>query len=482
MTVFTFQGCTYNTTGPATCRLLDMDTSVESLIIPEQVRDSVGTLYTVTASIGTMSSSNIRNIVLPLTLVNIGGGSFRNLTKLFSFSSPGAQQLGEVAFEGDSSLPFLNLPAVTSVGNTAFKDCTSLRAIRLPLLQQYTAQDAFSGCTSLAYVYTAQNYVDVSFNADTFADAAAGMTVYYQQGRIWPPTVTVGARTIQTAPYLTTTTLTTSGLVAPGQPLVLTATTAAPGVLLYSFYHNGTFIGTSTTPTFTPSSSLKSEEVGTYTVEVLDVFRGVTGASIDVNAIFWPVKTPGADHESIRASREAAACPPTQANTAVDTCIVCTGPAKRQHEHHRLEAPSEVVRIITEATACRLYALNHQTGGLCGATTATVHTPATPPLVGSTPPHRVHGYRTFARVRGIDELTRLARSTSSSEVTARRRVNVENAAATAQRHQEHFRVHPPPPPRLCRPPQVLPQAGVPLAPVTPCNLGNQRVDYTNPRR
>ena len=201
-----------------------------------------------------------------------------------------------------------------------------------------------------------------------------------------------------------------------------------------------------------------------------------------MDSVIWPTKTPGADHESIRVSREVAACPPTRSNTAVDTCIVCTGPAKREHEKHRLETQTEATRTITGVTECRLYALNHHTGGLCGDTAATVHAPATPPLLGSTPPHRVHGYRTFARVRGIDEIARFARGPSASEVTARRRANAEHAAATTRRHQEHFRVHPPPPARLCIPPRVLPQAGVPLAPVTPCVLGNQRVDYTNPRR
>jgi hypothetical protein len=37
-----------------------------------------------------------------------------------------------------------------------------------------------------------------------------------------------------------------------------------------------------------------------------------------------------------------------------------------------------------------------------------------------------------------------------------------------------------PPPPVCRTVQAGPQAGVPTAPQTPCNIGNQRVDYSNP--
>ena len=75
---FTFRGCTYGTLGPATCILIDMDTTVESLIIPAQVNDTVGTLYTVIASVGTMTSSSIKSITLPQTLVTIGDLSFKN--------------------------------------------------------------------------------------------------------------------------------------------------------------------------------------------------------------------------------------------------------------------------------------------------------------------------------------------------------------------------------------------------------------------
>ena len=70
------------------------------------------------------------------------------------------------------------------------------------------------------------------------------------------------------------------------------------------------------------------------------------------------------------------------------------------------------------------------------------------------------------------------RGPSASEVTARRRAGIE-AAARSRRHAEHFRAEIPPPP--CREVRRGPQPGVPIAPDPPCNIGNQRVDYSNPR-
>lgn len=152
--------------------------------------------------------------------------------------------------------------------------------------------------------------------------------------------------------------------------------------------------------------------------------------------------------------------------------------------------PSERDRILREATACELYYLNQHTGGLCAEQRAGIHTlqepVATTPAgrFTSHPPHRVHQYRTMARPRGIEEIARLVRGPSAAELTARRRQAVESATL---RHAEHFRTHPPPPERLqCTIVGGTPlsrsaqrsTAGIPTAPISPCVLGNQRVDYS----
>ena len=187
-------------------------------------------------------------------------------------------------------------------------------------------------------------------------------------------------------------------------------------------------------------------------------------------------------HESIRIAHlrecvEPLALPP---DLHIDICPQCRKAAP--HGTRVITTPSEHDRILREVTRCPLYYRNQDTGGLCGGTSAAVHRPIS---VGgllssgktSTPPHGVHRYRIPDRIRGIEDIAVVVRTTSASEVTARRRANIQ---ASARRHAEHFRAQIPP--RPCREIQSRPQAGVPIAPDSPCNLGNQRVDYSNPRR
>lgn len=189
-------------------------------------------------------------------------------------------------------------------------------------------------------------------------------------------------------------------------------------------------------------------------------------------------------HESIRIAHlrecvEPLALPP---DLHIDICPQCRKAAP--HGTRVITTPSEHDRILREVTRCPLYYLNTATGGLCSRATASVNRPATVEGLlisgaSTTPPYGLHLYRVPDRIRGIDDIAVVVRTTSSSEVTARRRASIQ---ASAQRHAEHFRRHPPPPPRLCREIQSGPQAGVPIASDSPCNLGNQRVDYSNPRR
>ena len=62
---------------------------------------------------------------------------------------------------------------------------------------------------------------------------------------------------------------------------------------------------------------------------------------------------------------------------------------------------------------------------------------------------------------------------SASTLTSR----LQDRATRTERFAEFF--PPPPTPAPCPPPQI-PQPGVPIAPQTPCNPGDQRVDYTSP--
>jgi len=169
--------------------------------------------------------------------------------------------------------------------------------------------------------------------------------------------------------------------------------------------------------------------------------------------------------------------PPLDLN--IDVCPEC------KPEVANSATVSERDRILADVTRCPIYRLNQNTGGLCASDATTVHLDlgTISAGVGSTPiaihpPHQLHQLRSHHRIRGIDEITILSRGPSGSEVTARRRANIEASNKSLRRHSEHFRLLPPPPP--CRLLRTGPQAGVPIAPTTPCVPGNQRVDYSSP--
>lgn len=164
-----------------------------------------------------------------------------------------------------------------------------------------------------------------------------------------------------------------------------------------------------------------------------------------------------------------------------DTCINCN---QDLPQRRLVITIGERDRALTEVSRCPVYYRNPHTGALCPGQAATHndtdrHQSNNPPapLLETTRPYRIHQYRTHPRIRGIDEITRLVRSTTAGELTARRRAAIESSSA---RHAEHFRAEIPPPP--CRPPQRGQQAGVPLAPQTPCIPGLQRVDARIPGR
>lgn len=284
-------------------------------------------------------------------------------------------------------------------------------------------------------------------------------------------------------------------------PVIVTWPTAANTITAGQQLQEAGLIGgvASISGEFTYVSPTLIPPVGTAAYAVVftptnqDIYESVTD-SVNVTVLAPPTPTStatgriitnmyGADHESIRVSKRIEACkclggpayePPSA--SYFDPCPRCLTAQKEP----QVTVVSEHNRILPGVTRCLLYQRNIHTGALCQGTKETIH--ASPPagLLGATPPHRLHGYRKYDRVRGIEELARYVRGPSSSEVTSRLRRVIEHAAATATRHSEHFRVRPPPPP--CRLVRTGPQPGVPIAPVTPCNPGTQRVDYSIPQK
>ena len=198
--------------------------------------------------------------------------------------------------------------------------------------------------------------------------------------------------------------------------------------------------------------------------------------------------TYGADHESVRVRKRIDACacchrgepaPPTVVERCTKCDITTSSHPPPRHAH------SEHQRMMRELIACPLYEKTYTLDIVCedviDASKPSATVPPAVALLNSQNPYVRYEYRTYDRISGIEEIADTVRGISSSEVTARRRRIQEVSVTQSQRrHAEHFRVTPPAPP--CRQPQIGPQPGVPIAPVTPCNPGTQRVDYSIPNK
>jgi hypothetical protein len=158
--------------------------------------------------------------------------------------------------------------------------------------------------------------------------------------------------------------------------------------------------------------------------------------------------------------------------TITETECVCS-PIPRAQDFRTVHHQTERNRILREAVRCPLHFHNRDTGGLCASQHAAVH--ASDPS-----PYRRTTARPLSRIRGIEEICRPVRNVAASELTARIRSRTESSNAALRRHSEHYRVLPPP--RPCRLFRTGPQPGVPIAPITPCIIGNQRVDYSPPTK
>jgi hypothetical protein len=165
----------------------------------------------------------------------------------------------------------------------------------------------------------------------------------------------------------------------------------------------------------------------------------------------------------------------TECFTITETFCLCS-PRRPAQDFRTVHHRTERERILREAVRCPLHFHNRDTGGLCTEQHRGVHHGT------ATSPYAITRQRPFHRIGGIEEICRPVRGVSGSELTARIRSRTETSNANLRRHSEHFRTLPPPPARLCPPPRPVPAPGVPIAPVTPCVLGNQRVDYSAPTK
>jgi hypothetical protein len=180
-----------------------------------------------------------------------------------------------------------------------------------------------------------------------------------------------------------------------------------------------------------------------------------------------------ADAESSRITKEdacvrAAATAEIAAHLAETPLCPCKAPIPLQHK----TTQSESNRILRSVTRCPIFTVNKIPPFPCAFTTspsqATLDLHGPPSSVAeqtypyvTTPPNALYQYRSYQRIRGIDQIVTVVRTQSASETTTRRlnAVIYGNVAPTTT----FFRKPVPPPPCIVTAPPLPP-----YPPAPPC--------------
>lgn len=106
--------------------------------------------------------SSLEKVILPDSLVEIGGGSFKYCSNLKEIKLP---------------------PTVRTIGEKAFNGCSSLEEIRIPSAVKSIGSEAFSGCNKLqkVYTYTVEPTIITETTFSTFGTA----TLYIPSFSFW---------------------------------------------------------------------------------------------------------------------------------------------------------------------------------------------------------------------------------------------------------------------------------------------------------
>lgn len=130
----------------------EMKDEIEEIEIPARV-EFEGEEYTVVevAAEGFASCKNLRDVILPETLLSIGNSAFRRCEKLEKVNFPESLiKIEDKAFSTCRSLTSAILPAsLRSIGDVAFCLCDNLTNVVLPDMCRHIGNHAFSDCRSI---------------------------------------------------------------------------------------------------------------------------------------------------------------------------------------------------------------------------------------------------------------------------------------------------------------------------------------------
>ena len=215
-------------------------TGLTVLALPEGVV-SIGT--------GAFGYSNLKEVILPNSIENIGNECFAHSTKLETVVLPeNLKTVGRSMFHSCKALKSIKIPeGITTIEQSAFHSCLALEYVWLPTSLKSIGNSAFFGCTAL-------NHINIPLGVETF-----GTTVFDESGTYLSPLVIYidSKAYIEKLPTIANETEKVSKAVTNGGTFVedttftagTLATPTKDGAIFAGWYDNAEFTGEKVTNT-----------------------------------------------------------------------------------------------------------------------------------------------------------------------------------------------------------------------------------------
>lgn len=126
-----------------------------------------------------LNGEEIKELVIPQSVTNIGHGAFRGLTGLISVTIPNSvTNIGSNAFYGCTGLTSAVIGnSVTSIGSLAFMGCNGLTSVTIPNSVTTIGYAAFQDCRSLTSAIIGNSVTTIEEHAFYNCDALTNVTI-----------------------------------------------------------------------------------------------------------------------------------------------------------------------------------------------------------------------------------------------------------------------------------------------------------------
>ncbi len=172
--------------------------------------------------------SNLTEIILPDSIVNIERSAFKDCVHIQSMKIPKSlETIGNSVFYGCSNISIIDLQGafseipsqlfmncskltyvsipetVTTIGYSAFQGCSSLTSIHIPQAVHTIERNVFENCCLLSSIYFYGDAPDIGYH--TFSQTSPDLTLYYISGKSgWTSPTWNGYNTATFVPETTT--------------------------------------------------------------------------------------------------------------------------------------------------------------------------------------------------------------------------------------------------------------------------------------